>query len=109
MKMTIKQVADSLANRHENPINIKFTPEIVSALMWYAEGKAVSAYASRVSEHLKGQRLRAEACRYRKMALEILGKTQYQDIIYAPEFGQHVEIGAWDFDIDADTEGGTHD
>lgn len=98
--MTIKEIAEALANRDETPFNIILTPETVSALMWYAAGQAVTRYGNRVSKHLKGQRLRAEACRYRNMAAGILGKTDYPDVLRAPEYGDDSEFGSWDFEVE---------
>ena len=97
--MTTKEIAEAIANRDTTPINFIITPEIASALMWYAEGQAITKFGNKVTEHLKGQRLRAESCRYHNMAAEIIGTTDYPDVIRAAEYGQHHEIGAWDFEI----------
>lgn len=99
MTLTAKEIYEKILDSRGEDLGFTLTPGMAAAAIWYAEGRAITAYGDKVSAHLQSQRKRAEKCRYRHMAAQILGKTEYPDVIYHPSYGQHEEIGTWDFEI----------
>ena len=96
--MIMKKTIEEMVNFEGEPEERTQLTEMLQAAFWYGQHVGAKRVCDKYRDLRKEQIIRAQNCRYHKMAKGILGET---DLIYDGSYGEE-EIGSWDFEVEND-------